>query len=154
METTDIFTDNIFAESSVSRRSYRNRYHDIEEASTASTYKILFFGNVVNGHNKTDVAKRFASMLNIRNKDTLRKMFSGKSVTLKKGLSEEKAKQYSYSLFDMGVECCIEPEAPQFAGIQPDYLANKEDQKKKHKQGAPSALFSLGQLEGVDLTPK
>ncbi|MEO0442554.1 MAG: hypothetical protein AAFZ92_02280 [Pseudomonadota bacterium] len=74
------------------------------------TYKVVFSGNTVKGSNPSDVAQRFSEAFNLSDEAFLENIFSGKIVTLKRGLEYDQAKRYSRILQKLGADCCIEIE--------------------------------------------
>jgi len=114
-------------------------------------YKVIFFGNTTNNQDRNSVAKRFAAAFNLRNTNTLKQLFSGKAVTLKKGLSYDQAHRYGEIMAEMGADCCIEPESPNFSfNEQEDLEQQREYEKKKRRQ---MDLYSHSDLDKLSVNP-
>ncbi len=79
-------------------------------SSEHSTYRVVFWGEVTLGHTRSDVARRFAKWFKIKERKTLQKLFGGRLLTLKKGLSYSEAQLYSDVIRGLGAVCRIEPE--------------------------------------------
>lgn len=74
------------------------------------TFKIVFSGEILPHYNANQVAKRFAAAFNLRDAKAIQHLFSGKVITLKKGLNYKNAQRYRDILIGMGADCCIERE--------------------------------------------
>lgn len=70
------------------------------------TYEVVFRGRVLRGHDVADVKKKLASLFKI-NEATAEKLFSGKRVTVKKGLDEATARKYRDVLRQAGANASI-----------------------------------------------
>jgi hypothetical protein len=114
------------------------------------TYKVVFSGNTIEGNTTSDVAKRFAEAFKLNDQTSIEQLFSGKVITLKRGLNYEQAQRYSRILQKLGADCCIECEsAPLFGQFdaEPDY----DYERKKRRR---VAQFSQGSFANVGLAPK
>ncbi len=80
-------------------------------SNTESTYRVVFWGGLMLGQSRIQVAKRFARQFKIRTPSQLQQLFSGRLLTLKSGLDYEKAKHYSDAIRLMGGICRIELES-------------------------------------------
>ena len=72
-------------------------------------YKLVFFGDILPGHDPEQVKVQLLSMLKVA-PEQAHKLFSGKRVTLKKGLDAEQAQSYRRKLSAMGVGIRVEAE--------------------------------------------
>ena len=82
----------------------------------ANTYKVMFFGKTLRDKPIAEVSSRFAAAFKINDKLTLNRLFSGRTLALKRGLNYEQARRYRDILAKMGADCCIERESsPLFA---------------------------------------
>ena len=118
--------------------------------TTEPTYKVVFSGSTLSGNNVDDVAMRFADAFKLKDKRSLEKLFSGKIITLKSGLSHEQAQRYGRILNKLGAECCIEREnTALFYGFDPE---PDHDYERKKRQRV--AQFSAMSLADVGLAPK
>ncbi len=111
------------------------------------TFRVVFSGEVLPDQDKSKVAKRFAAAFNLRDTNALRRLFSGKVVTLKKGLNYEHAQRYRTILMDMGAQCCIEKEFnPLF---QPRSASLVERKRNPHE-----SLFNKVNADDLTISPK
>ncbi|MFT6388017.1 MAG: hypothetical protein ACJAUP_001390 [Cellvibrionaceae bacterium] len=116
--------------------------------SPAATYKVVFSGNTLGDRSTTDVLTRFSKAFNVKDKESLARLFSGKMVTLKRGLIYEQAQRYSVILQKLGADCCIESEnQPLFAQSEVDY----DYERKKRRRVAE---FSSNDYANVSVAPK
>lgn len=120
---------------------------DNPDLTHTDLYKVTFFGNTTNNQNRSIVAKRFAAAFNLRDSKALKKLFSGKAITLKKGLTHDQAHRYGQIMMEMGADCCIEPEAKHFA-INKKTACDKQRklEKKRQQQMAASSVTKVNQL--------
>ena len=84
-----------------------------------STYRVVFWGATKVGEDKTDVALRFAKRFGLRDVKALKRLFSGRVITLKKGLNHLQASQFSDVVHELGAVCRIEREI----SLASDFLA-------------------------------
>lgn len=70
------------------------------------TYEVVFRGRVLRGHEVADVKTKLASLFKV-NEATAEKLFSGKRVTVKKGLDEATARKYRDVLRQAGANASI-----------------------------------------------
>ena len=75
-----------------------------------ATYRIAFWGQCQRGANRDDVLAAFAQRFKIANKRQLEQLFSGKVITLKKGLDENQANKYMNAILEVGALCRKESE--------------------------------------------
>ena len=105
------------------------------------TFRVVFSGEVLPDQDRNKVAKRFAAAFNLRDSNALRRLFSGKVVTLKKGLSHEHAQRYRTILMDMGAQCCIEKEFnPLFQPLGQEFTERKSPRPSLFSKVDPNAL--------------
>lgn len=111
------------------------------------TFKIVFFGVVHSNQTITAVMERFRLLFNIQKESTLKHLFSGNMVVLKRGLSHEEANKYQEVIYDAGADCSVEPESAigQFGGTDINY-----ERKKKR---VLSSIASKG-LSNIELEPR
>lgn len=112
------------------------------------TYKVIFSGNTLKGKTTQEVAEQFSKAFNLSDKQTLMRLFSGKVITLKRGLVYEQAQRYSNILQKLGADCCIEQEnSTLFMNDEVDY----DYERKKRRR---VAQFSSEDFSHVGLAPK
>jgi len=70
-------------------------------------YRLVFEGKTLPEHDLATVKNRLAQVFK-KDAHTIEKMFSGKKIPLKQGLSNEKAQQYQAKMQALGVLCTIE----------------------------------------------
>lgn len=68
-------------------------------------YGVVFSGKVHENSNVEQVRENFARLLRLTDPDRLQRLFSGREVTLKKGLSAEDAEKYRLALLKAGAVC-------------------------------------------------
>ena len=116
--------------------------------SFANTYKITFSGKTLQNQQVSKVSQRFAEMFGISDQKILERAFSGRTNTLKRGLSYEQAQRYREHLAKIGADCCIECERnPLFVLGDVDY-----DYDSKKRQRAD--LLKTRNFEKLSLVPK
>ena len=74
------------------------------------TYRVVFWGQCVPGIHKAQVARAFAKRFKVSSTRQLAALFSGKVVTLKRGLSTEGADRYVTAVEGVGGICRKESE--------------------------------------------
>ncbi len=74
------------------------------------TYRVVFWGQVALGNERNDVARKFAKWFNITETRRLKQLFSGRVVSLKKGLTHSQAQRYCDILRGLGAMCRLEEE--------------------------------------------
>ncbi len=116
--------------------------------SLANTYRVVFSGNTLDGRSKADVSIRFANAFNLKDKDALERLFSGKTITLKRGLNYEQAQHYSEILQKLGADCCIEYES------NPLFVQGDVDYDYERKKRLRVAQFSGSNFDNIELAPK
>lgn len=75
-----------------------------------ATYRVVFWGQVDPGLSRKEVALKFARQFRVRNVHQLKHLFSGRVLTLKRGLSESRARRFSQVMTGLGVVCRLERE--------------------------------------------
>lgn len=75
-----------------------------------ATYRVVFWGETDLLRSRREVALKFARRARIRSVKQLRYLFSGRLLTLKRGLSEAQARLFSEQLMDLGLVCRLERE--------------------------------------------
>jgi len=75
-----------------------------------STYRVVFWGGLMLGQERRQVAKNFARQFKIRQPRQLQQLFSGRLLTLKSAMSYAEAKRYSAAIRKMGATCRVELE--------------------------------------------
>lgn len=76
-----------------------------------ATYKITTLGKILDGHDAAGCRSAIADMLKLsEDSPQLQAIFSGRELTLKKGLSQEQAEKYCSALAATGLECQSEAE--------------------------------------------
>ena len=75
-----------------------------------ATYKVVFWGEVLLGQSRQQVADRFAQCFKLKDKKVLSRLFSGRLTILKKGISEVEARQYCEAIRSLGAVCRLERE--------------------------------------------
>jgi len=116
--------------------------------SPTTTYKVVFSGNTLNDRSTTDVSERFSKAFNLKDKESLARLFSGKMVTLKRGLEYEQAQRYSDILQKLGADCCLEQES------QALFTQNDVDYDYERKKRRRVAQFSSNDYANISVAPK
>lgn len=93
-----------FKDSSPSSKNY------FDSAAAGDTYRLMFWGQCAHGRQRGDVMHAFANRFKIANRRQLEQLFSGKVMTLKKGLSYRQADKYSDAIEEVGAVCRKESE--------------------------------------------
>lgn len=117
-------------------------------SSTATTYKVVFSGNTLDGKSSAEVSERFSKAFKLTDQKALSRLFSGKMITLKRGLVYEQAQRYSSILQKLGADCCIECEN------QTLFFQNEVDYDYERKKRRRVAQFSSNDYANVSLAPK
>lgn len=85
----------------------------------STTHEILFFGEVLPGHDPATTRAALQGLLKCP-ADTLERVFSGERVTLRKGLATWQAEHYLSTLTGIGLKVVVEPPLPETATAQPE----------------------------------
>lgn len=83
---------------------------DFPEVEQNETYRLIFWGETARGRARTDVARAFARKFGIQQQGQLQRLFSGKVVTLKHGLTANQAQKYVEAIQSLGAVCQMERE--------------------------------------------
>lgn len=105
-----------------------------------TTHEILFFGEVLPGHDPATTRAALQGLLKCP-ADTLDRVFSGERVTLRKGLATWQAEHYLSTLTGIGLKVVVEPPLPEMAaaGSAP-HLAPPAASTPQHAGGAESPV--------------
>lgn len=98
-------------------------------------YKIIFDGKVVEGVDR-DTAKENLRRLFKIDRATVEKLFSGKRVTLKKGITGAELQKYHGALSNAGLQFTAEPEQVSSANLKPAGRASPGRQGRSSSQGS------------------
>ena len=79
-----------------------------------SIYNLVFEGKIVTGQDLAEVKKRLQKVFN-KDAHTIEKLFSGRKVKLKQGLTEDQAIQYKAKMHSIGALCEVEAQAAKAA---------------------------------------
>lgn len=109
-------------------------------SNTQSTYRVVFWGGLMLGQTRLQVAKRFARQFKIRTPRQLQQLFSGRLLTLKSSLDYDQAKHYSDAIRLMGGICRVELES------NPLTARFEEQQKKAVESVKPKMATELEML--------
>jgi hypothetical protein len=115
---------------------------------TTERYKVVFSGNTLEGESPADVAERFAEAFKLNDQVSIQQLFSGKVITLKRGLNYDQAQRYGKILQKLGADCCIEQENQSVFG--PSEVDHDYERKKRRRV----AQFSESGLSNLGLAPK
>ncbi len=115
-------------------------------ASVQPSYRVVFWGGLMLGQERLQVAKRFARQFKIRQPRQLQQLFSGRLLTLKGALQYDQAKRYSDAIRAMGAICRIELETNLLAAQY------QEQQKQALETFKPLAAEPLQVLTTEDLS--
>ena len=74
------------------------------------TYRVVFWGQCARGYERALVARAFAKRFKVTSSRQLARLFSGKVLTLKKGLSENQAEKFVGAIQSVGGVCRKESE--------------------------------------------
>ena len=77
---------------------------------TMESYRVVFWGQCARGYEVGKVASAFAKRFKIQNSRQVSQLFSGKVVTLKRGLTEDQADRYVSAIQLLGGVCRKESE--------------------------------------------
>jgi len=77
---------------------------------SASTFRLVFQGNIAPDQELVEVKGRLQKLFK-KDAATIDKMFTGKKVALKQGLTQAQAQQYQQKMRSLGVLCAIESQA-------------------------------------------
>ncbi|MGB1221819.1 MAG: hypothetical protein ACPG43_09785, partial [Alcanivoracaceae bacterium] len=75
-------------------------------------HRIIFTGQVQDGHDREQVKQRFSQLFRINDPARLEKLFSGQPITLKKDLDGDSARKYQAAIIKAGALVAIEPPLP------------------------------------------
>lgn len=100
-------------------------------------HKIIFSGKILPGHDPATVSDKLLSMLGLKVEQAA-KLFSGKSHTLKKGLSAEEAKRYQDRLNKRGIDVEIVPPLQTGSGLQFPTLNLDPDSELPFEKSSPA----------------
>ena len=103
----------------------------MEKVEPIKSYHIVFQNKFVSNINPVDVQEMFVSTFNVPEKKCS-KIFSGRRVRLKKGVSQQVALNFQEKLFKIGMLCDIE------LNIDSYFFSNKE-KESKHKTDPDNA---------------
>jgi hypothetical protein len=90
-----------------------------DKRNIGDTYRVVFWGQCARGYQRPDVIRAFASRFKISSQRQLEQLFSGKVITLKKGLTTNQADRYTDAIQMVGGVCRKESE-------QRDYFSETE----------------------------
>lgn len=126
----------------------------------AARYKLLFRGKILAGQDQHKVKHKLGEMLKL-DPQGLAQLFSGRLITLKRGLLQEEASKYQQVLENIGAEILLQPEGEQspagseaaVAGTEEsvaptvNVAANKEQALPLEQLTCPRCGHSQGQVE-------
>lgn len=96
--------------STLNERSDSLAKQRLSPAQNQGSYRIVFWGQCAPGFEVGKVAVAFSKRFKIKSSRYLSQLFSGKVITLKRGLSEEGASRYISAIESMGGICRKESE--------------------------------------------
>lgn len=99
-------------------------------------HKIVFSGKILSGHDPAKVRDKLLSMLGV-GPEQAERLFSGKSLTVKKGLSAEEAQRYVEHLNRRGIGVEVDPPLPP-AGSSPFPTLIFDDEPEEPVEQPPS----------------
>lgn len=111
--------------------------------SARDTYRVVFWGQCARGHHKAQVAQAFAKRFKVASTRQLAALFSGKVVTLKRGLSAERAERFVIAVEEVGGIARKESEFK-------DYFSETEFKTRN----AVSFMQNDFDADSLSLTPK
>lgn len=114
-------------------------------ANAQPSYRVVFWGGLMLGQERQQVAKRFARQFKIRQPRQLQQLFSGRLLTLKRSLQYDQAKRYSDAIRAMGAICRVELES------NPLTERHHQQQKQALEAFKPLAAEPLQMLSEDDL---
>ncbi|WP_346837288.1 hypothetical protein [Microbulbifer sp. SAOS-129_SWC] len=103
-----------------------------------STYSLIFRGDLVPGFTTTDVKANLARLFKA-GPDTVEKLFSGRPLALKKGLSQAQAEQLRAKLAQMGAQCALKAEGAPAAQPAAAPVAQAEPAPAAPEPATPAA---------------
>ena len=102
--------ETFYSEGSVAGLSSHDKVDEPSKPANRDTYRVVFWGQCVRGTHKAQVARAFAKRFNVASTRQLAALFSGKIVTLKRGLSSQGADRYVAAVQSVGGICRKESE--------------------------------------------
>ena len=117
---------------------------------TESTYSVIFRGDLEPGYTVADVKANFAALFKA-GPETVEKLFSGRPLAIKKGLSQAQAEQLQATLSRNGALSALKPDgapAQPAAAPSPSPQAADSTSLKAAPNTAPESGLSLAPMEG------
>ncbi|MBT0963076.1 hypothetical protein [Denitromonas iodatirespirans] len=111
-------------------------------AATEAGYRIVFAGKVLPGFSREAVMRASASRLHFDARQQAM-LFSGKRVTMKRGLSEEKARSYLTTLRHMGMDVATDPALPRPAPVETSAHDEATEASLMETQFTPAAPYNF-----------
>ncbi|AMX01893.1 hypothetical protein [Microbulbifer thermotolerans] len=111
------------------------------QQSEQSTFSLIFRGDLVPGFTVADVKANFARLFKA-GPGAVEKLFSGRPVAIKKGLSKAQAEQLQATLAKVGAQTALKAEG---GGETPAAPAPREETQP---QPAPGPEWSIAPMEG------
>lgn len=84
------------------------------QGQNMESYRVVFWGQCTDGYDLGDVSRAFAKRFKVQSSRQLGQLFSGKVVTLKRGLTEEQANRFISVIQMLGGICRKESELKNF----------------------------------------
>ncbi len=106
---------------------------------TNHPFQVVFEGAITGEYSLEDAKHRFGRLFRI-NGTKLDLVFSGKTVVIKKNISEEQAMQYAIKIAEAGCECYFEP-MPREGEIYEDEKRHQGERRMRFRRGPrPGAI--------------
>lgn len=106
-------------------------------------YKVIFQGNLLRGFSPEDVRKTIEQRMKLSEEQLIR-FFSGRTITLKKGLTNEEAKKFTQTMNLIGLKVVILPEDEDNLIVEattPVITANTETDEPKKTGRSSNGFF-------------
>jgi len=91
----------------------------------AARYKLLFRGKILAGQDQDKVKRKLGELLTL-DQQGLVQLFSGRLITLKRGLLQQEASKYQQVLENLGAEILLQPDSEQLAVRSEDAVTSTE----------------------------
>ena len=104
------------------------------------TFRVVFWGEVILGQQREIVEQKFAKWFRIRDRGVLARLFCGRLLTLKRGLSQREAQRYCEVIRGIGALCRMEPE---YSVLQDTAAALPREITEENRQERLSRLPEL-----------
>ncbi len=113
-----------------------------------SNYRVIFEGNISDGHQMQDVKKKLGTLFKIDNK-RVDLLFAKPQVVLKKGLDYDSAQKYRQAILNTGAVCNVKAEGETASGLQMEKAAPPDAGAQAMKQSVPPPVPASAAVAGA-----